>query len=205
MRRLVLLVASVAGFGCLVWAADEAKELDSAAQVLQSTVSSNQIPASLLDQAKCIAVIPRHAKGDKQVNGVVSCRTASGWSAPAFISMSGESVHSDAEHRDLLLLLNSQGAGELKNGHWDLGVSASAPGPSGGYGVTAGSSWKAPVLSYSNSDEAFAGADVGGSTIGADKNAIHNTYGESATFQGVMDGQVQPPAAAEQFMSALPK
>jgi SH3 domain-containing YSC84-like protein 1 len=203
MRRLVLLVASVASFSGLASAADEAKELDSAAQVLQSTVSSQQISVSLLDQAKCIAVIPR--QGGKHVHGVVSCRTASGWSAPAFISMSGESAHSEAEHQDLVLLLNSQGADELKNGHWDLGASASAPGPSGGNEATAGSSWKAPILSYSNSNEAFAGADVSGSTIAADKDAIRNTYGESATFQGVMDGQVQPPAAAEQFMSALPK
>jgi SH3 domain-containing YSC84-like protein 1 len=205
MRTIVLLVASVASFGCLASAADETKELDSAAQVLQSTVSSHQIPASLLDQTKCIAVIPRLTKSAKQINGVVSCRTASGWSAPAFISMSGESVHSAAEHQDLILLLNSQGADELKSGHWDLGASASAPGPSGGNQATAGSSWKTPVLSYSNSNEAFAGADVGGSTIEADKDAIRNTYGENATFQGVMDGQVQPPAAAEQFMSALPK
>jgi SH3 domain-containing YSC84-like protein 1 len=204
MRGLVLLAASVAGFGCLVWAADEAKELDSAAQVLQNTVSSHQIPGSLLDQTKCIAVVPRLIKGGKQVNGVVSCRTASGWSAPAFISLSGESVHSAAEHQDLILLMNSQGADELKNGHWDLGASASAPGPSGGHEATPGSGWSAPVLSYSNSDKAFAGADVDGSTIDADKDAIHNTYGENATFQGVMDGQVQPPAAADQFMSALP-
>lgn len=205
MRRLVLLVASVATFSYLASAADEAKELDSAAQVLQNTVSSHQIPASLLDQAKCIAVIPRLTKGGKHVSGVVSCRTASGWTAPAFISMSGKSVHSAAEHQDLVLLLNSQGADELKNGYWELGASASAAGPSGGHEAIPGSGWKAPILSYSNSDEAFAGADVGGSTIGADKDAIHNTYGENATFQGVMDGQVQPPAAAEEFMSALPK
>jgi SH3 domain-containing YSC84-like protein 1 len=187
------------------WAANESEELDSAAQVLQNTVSSHQIPASLLDQAKCIAVIPKLTKGRKHINGVVSCRTASGWSAPAFISMSGESVHSHAEHQDLVLLINSQGAEELKSGHWDLGASASAPGPSGGDEASAGSGWKAPVLSYANSNEAFAGADVEGSGIGADNDAIHNVYGEDATFPAILEGQVQTPVAARQFMSALPK
>jgi SH3 domain-containing YSC84-like protein 1 len=212
MRRLVLFAALVAMFSCLAWAADEAKELDSAAQVLQNMVSSHQIPSSLLDQSKCIAVIPKLTQaglivGGKHGNGAVSCRTASGWSAPAFITISGGSVglQAGAEHQDIVLLMNPQGADQLKSGHWDLGASASAAGPNGGDAATAATGWKAPVLSYSNASGAFAGADVGGSKIGQDKDAIHNTYGKDATFEAILEGQVQPTAAAQQFMSALPK
>ncbi|HKR84293.1 MAG TPA: lipid-binding SYLF domain-containing protein [Terriglobales bacterium] len=212
MKKTVFLAVFMAMFCCFTWAADATKELDAAAQVLQNTVSSNQIPSSLLSQAKCIAVIPQMTKagfivGGKHGSGVVSCRTSSGWSAPAFISMTGGSVglQAGAAKQDIVLLMNQQGAQELKSGHWDLGAEAAAAGPSGGTEATQSTGWKAPVLSYSNSSGAFAGADVGGSKIGADNDAIKDAYGKDASFEGILDGQVQPSASAQQFMSALPK
>jgi SH3 domain-containing YSC84-like protein 1 len=212
MRKIVSLTVFVAMYCWLVWAGDEAKELDSATHVLQTMVSSNQIPSSLLSQAKCIAVIPQMTKagfivGGKHGNGVVSCRTTSGWSAPAFISMTGGSVglQAGAAKQDIVLLMNPQGAQELKSGHWDLGGEAAAAGPSGGAEATESTGWKAPVLSYSNSSGAFAGADVGGSKIGADNDMIKNVYGKDASFQAILDGQVQPQSSGQQFISALPK
>jgi lipid-binding SYLF domain-containing protein len=121
--------------------------------------------------------------------------------------MSGGSVglQAGAEHQDIVLLMNSQGEQELKNGHWDLGAEAAAAGPSGGTEAVQNTGWKAPVLSYSNAQGAFAGADVGGSKIGADKDMIHNLYGENASFQTILEGQVQAPASAQPFLSALPR
>ena len=212
MKKPLALFAFVAISCFLVWAADATKEITAAADVLQSMTSSHQIPSSLLDQAQCIAVIPGLTKGGLVVggehgSGVVSCRTASGWSAPAFITMSGGSVglQAGAEHQDIVLLMNSQGQQELKNGHWDLGAEAAAAGPTGGAGTTETTGWKAPVLSYSNSKGAFAGADIGGSKIGADKDMMHNLYGENASFQSILDGQVPAPASAQPFLSALPQ
>jgi lipid-binding SYLF domain-containing protein len=210
MKRLLSLATLVPVFCGVVWAADGAKELDAAAQVVQSMASSNQIPSSLLKQANCIGVIPKLTKagfivGGKHGNGVVSCRTASGWSTPAFITITGASVGLQAggEHQDIVLLMNSQGEQELKNGHWDLGAEAVAAGPTGETGATQSTGWKAPVLSYANSKGAFAGADVGGSKIGSDQDTIHNLYGKDASFQTILDGQVQPPASAQSFLSAL--
>jgi lipid-binding SYLF domain-containing protein len=210
MKRLVSFAVFVAMFCWLAWAADAAKELDAAAQVLQSMTSANQIPSTVLSQAKCIAVIPDLTKagfivGGEHGGGAVSCRTASGWSAPAFITMSGGGVglQAGAEHQDVVLLMNPQGADELKSGHWDLGAEASAAGPSGGKGATESTGWKAPVLSYSNSSGAFAGADVGASKIGADNDTIHNVYGKDTSFQAILEGQVQPPASAQKFLSEL--
>jgi SH3 domain-containing YSC84-like protein 1 len=206
MKKLWILPFVVA-LCSLAWSSDEPKELDAAAQVLQGM--SNQVPSSLLKQAKCIAVIPKMTKagfivGGKHGNGVVSCRTSSGWSAPAFISMTGGSVglQAGAEQQDVLLLMNAQGAQELKNGHWELKGEAAAAGPSGGSEADASTGWKAPVLSYSNASGAFAGADVGGAKIGPDDDANHKAYGESA-FQAILEGQAETPAAAKQFMSAL--
>lgn len=212
MRKSLPFAVLVAMFGCLAWAADAPKELEAAIQVMQHMSSSNEVPSLLLKQARCIAVIPKLTKagfivGGKHGNGVVSCRTRSGWSAPAFISMSGGSIglQAGAEHQDILLLMNTQGEQELKNGHWELRGEAAAAGPSGGTGAEAATGWKAPVLSYSNSSGAFAGADVGGSKIGADEDAIHKVYGESVTFQTLLNGQAQPPASAQRFLSELQK
>lgn len=206
MRKIcIVLVATFCG---VAWSADAPKELGAATEVLQGM--SNQVPSSLLKQAKCIAVIPKMTKGGfivggKHGNGVVSCRTSAGWSAPAFISMTGGSVGLQAgvASQDILLLMNSQGAQELKNGHWDLGGEAAAAGPTGGSEANASTGWKAPVLSYANAKGAFAGADVGGTKLGPDEDMIHNEYGGSTTFQAVLGGQVPPKASAQSFMSAL--
>jgi len=212
MKKVSLAVIAAVLCCWLAWAADAPKQLDAATQVVQKMTSSNQIPSSLLKQAKCIAVIPNMTKagfivGGKHGNGVVSCRTSSGWSAPAFITITGGSVGLQAggAQQDILLLMNSQGAQELKSGHWELGGEATAAGPSGDVGTDTSTGWKAPVLSYSDSSGAFAGADVGGSKIGTDSDTIKKVYGEGMTFQSVLDGQVQPPAAAQQFLSALQK
>ena len=210
MRQIVLLAAFFAIASTLGLADDASKELNAAAQVLQKMTSSNQIPSTLLSQAKCVAVIPKMTKagflvGGKHGSGVVACRTASGWSAPAFISMTGGSVglQAGAEQQDLILLLNAQGEQELRNGHWDLGAEAAAAGPTGEAAGTASTGWKAPVLSYSNGSGAFAGMDVGSSKIGTDTDKIKSVYGEGASFQSILDGQVQAPASASEFTSAL--
>jgi lipid-binding SYLF domain-containing protein len=211
MRRLALVVVFVVAFTWSSWAADAAKELDAATQVVQDMASSNQIPASLLSHSKCITVIPGLTKagfivGGKHGNGVVSCRTNAGWSAPAFISISGGSVGLQAggEHQDVVLLMNDQGAQELRNGHWDLGAEAVAAGPTGASaGRSESTGWKAPVLSYVHSSGAYAGANLEGSKISVDQDTMHNIYGQSASFQAILDGQVQPPALAQKFLAAL--
>ena len=210
MKKLVSLAVFVAMFCWLAWAADAGKELNAAAQVVQNMTSSNKIPPNLLRQARCIAVIPKLTKaglivGGQHGNGAVSCRTNTGWSAPAFITMSGGSLGLQAggEHQDIVLLMNQKGEEELKNGHWSLGAEAVAAGPNGGTGPTTETGWKAPVLSYASSSGAFAGADVGGSKIGTDSDTIHNLYGPDATFQTVLSGQVKAPPSAHEFLSAL--
>src|SRR5215470_3102945 len=158
MTRYFFIGAFVMATAWLTWAADTTKQLDAAADVINKLASSHQIPSSLLEQAKCIAVVPQMTKagfmvGGKHGNGVVACRTASGWSGPAFISITGGSfgLQAGAEQQELVLLMNAQGEQELKSGHWDLGAEAVAAGPSGETGATTSTGWKAPVLSYSSS------------------------------------------------------
>src|SRR6478672_5469945 len=211
VMRKISVFAFIVMFAWVAWAADAAKELDAAAQVVQNMASSKQIPSSLLKDAECIAVIPGLTKagfivGGLHGNGVVSCRTSTAWSAPAFISMSGGSVGFQAggEHQDIVLLMNKQGEQELRNGQWELGADATAAGPTGasaGGGESTG--WRAPVLSYTHSSGAYAGANLQGSKINADQDTIHNIYGQEVSFQTILDGKVQPPASAKRFLSGL--
>jgi lipid-binding SYLF domain-containing protein len=208
VRKILLFTAFVAVFTWLAWAADVNKEMTSAANVMRDMTSTKQVPSSLLDKSKCIAVIPDVTKagfgiGGKHGSGVVSCRTSSGWSAPAFISLTGGSVGFQAgvAKQDVILLMNEQGAQQLRSGKWDMGAEAIAAGPTGGAEAT--DSWKTPVLSYTRSSGAYAGANLAGSKLGADEDEIHNQYGKDTTFDSVLDGKVKPPSSAEPFMSAL--
>ena len=212
MRRVLSIMVLVSLCALTVWAVDNTKVLDAATQTVQSmTTGAKPIPASLLRAAKCIAVIPRLTKagfivGGEHGNGVVSCRTASGWSAPAFLTITGGSVGLQAggEHQEIVLLMNNQGEQELINGHWDLGAEAVAAGPTGdSAGVGESTGWKAPVLSYAHSSGAYAGANLQGSKIDLDQDANHNLYGKSASIQSLLEGKVQTPEAARQFGSAL--
>jgi len=212
MRRVFSIMVLVPLCAMALWAVDNAKVLDAAAQTVQSmTTGAKPIPSSLLHAAKCIAVVPKLTKagfivGGEHGNGLVSCRTANGWSAPAFITIAGGSVGLQAggEHQENVLLMNNQGKQELINGHWDLGAEAVAAGPTGdSAGVAESTGWKAPVLSYAHSSGAYAGANLQGSKIDLDQDANHNLYGKSASIQSILEGQVQTPEAAQQFLSAL--
>jgi SH3 domain-containing YSC84-like protein 1 len=60
------------------------------------TTPDHAIPRRLLRSAECLAIIPGEKQagffiGGKCGKGVVTCRTASGWSAPAFLSVAGGS------------------------------------------------------------------------------------------------------------------
>ncbi len=85
-----------------VWAGsareDSVERLQAAADVMHSIEATpdHGIPNSVLDHAKCIIVVPHLIKGGfifgaKHGRGVATCRTAEGWSAPAFISIGGGS------------------------------------------------------------------------------------------------------------------
>ena len=212
MRRMFSIMVFVLLCALGLWAVDNTKVLDAATQTVQSmTTGAKPIPSSLLHAAKCIAVVPKLTKagfivGGEHGNGVVSCRTATGWSAPAFITITGGSVGLQAggEHQEIVLLMNNQGKQELTNGHWDLGAEAVAAGPTGdSAGVGESTGWKAPVLSYAHSSGAYAGANLQGSKIDLYQDANHNLYGKSASIQSILEGQAQTPEAAQQFLSAL--
>jgi hypothetical protein len=72
--------------------------LDHAGRILHEIMAApdSGIPEEVLDHAKCVAVVPNLLKGGfvfgaENGRGVATCRTAKGWSAPAFFVITGGS------------------------------------------------------------------------------------------------------------------
>src|SRR3974390_3107583 len=78
--------------------ADLQDRVESAKTVLDQIMGAKDrtIPMNILEQATCVAVVPSMIKGAfvfgaQYGQGVVTCRTGHGWSAPVFIRMAGGS------------------------------------------------------------------------------------------------------------------
>ncbi|MGD1214202.1 MAG: lipid-binding SYLF domain-containing protein, partial [Terriglobales bacterium] len=100
--KKVMFVLAILSLSTLCWAKsaleDATERLDNATSVMHEImgIPDKGIPDEVLQHAKCIAVIPHMVKGGfvfgaKGGKGVATCRTANGWSAPAFITISGGS------------------------------------------------------------------------------------------------------------------
>jgi lipid-binding SYLF domain-containing protein len=192
--------------------------LDDAAKSLNQLLAApdNGIPDEVFTKAKCVAVIPSLVKGGfifgaEHGRGVASCRTAKGWSAPAFFTVTGGSwgAQIGAEGVDLvMLIMDDNGMNQLLAAKFKVGgaVSASA-GPVGRH-ASADTSWKmnASVLTYSRSRGLFAGATLNGTTIKEDENAMRAYYGRTVGFRPVLSGQVKDPMGNKDvFVATLAK
>ncbi len=210
--------------GCLAWAQRDSddtsksanlSELQSATDVVQhmtAVAPDNGVPEKVLQGAKCVAVIPKLVKGAMIVggehgDGVATCRTSSGWSAPAPFSVSGISFGPQigGKATDLLMfVMNDQGMNQLLSGHFKVGgeVSAAA-GPVGRQGSAEGG-WKAAILTYSSSKGAFIGASINGAELNQDAKATRAWYGREVPIKDILSGQTQTPnAEARAFVNAV--
>lgn len=172
------------------------------------------IPEELWEKANCVVVLPGVKKaafgiGGEFGKGVMSCRTANGWSAPAFMEMAKGSFgfQIGGQEADLVLLvMNRQGIDKMLKDKVTLGADASvSAGPVGRTGAAATDArLNAQILSYSRSRGLFAGIDVSGGVLRPDKDANADTYGVSvAPYDVVTSGTVAAPAQATVFVSAL--
>ncbi len=218
MKKVMLLVV-VLSLGCLSWAGsarqDAADRLNNAATVLHEIMQApdNGVPEEVLENAKCMAVVPHMMKGGFVVGaehgkGVATCRTAEGWSAPAFITVSGGSVgfQIGIEGVDLVMIIQHEnGMQKLLSSDFKLGADASvAAGPVGRH-ASAGASWKldAEVLTYSRTKGAFAGIALDGASVRQDVDSTRAIYGKKITTSRALTGQIAPPRAAYAFLNAV--
>src|SRR5579863_4365375 len=137
MKKLVCLLVIIS-FEPMCWAksarVDAVERLDHAAKVLHEIMEApdQRIPDHIMRHAKCVAVIPHMVKGGfvfgaEEGKGVVTCRTARGWSAPAFIQMGGGSwgTQIGVEAVDLVMVFRgAQGMQKLLSSKFEIGRDA---------------------------------------------------------------------------------
>ncbi len=194
----------------------EAKRLDAAAATVRElrATPDKGIPEDLWSRADCVAVVPGLKKGAFIVGGefgkgVVSCRHGQAWGAPVFIELEKGSAgfQIGAESIDLvLLIMNRHGVEKLLSDKVNLGADASvAAGPVGrAASAQTDGRLSAEILAYSRAQGAFAGINLSGGVLRADRSANENAYGASASTRDVLfSGNVHAPAAAEAFMRTL--
>jgi len=184
---------------------DSVARLESSVDVLHAIMATPDkgIPEEVLSNAKCILVVPDLIKGGfifgaKHGRGVASCRTSEGWSAPAFVSVSGGSwgLQIGVEGVDLVMLvMNDQGFQHLLSGKFQLtGEGSAAAGPVGRH-ASAGTDWKmnTQVLTYSRSKGAFAGLTLEGAVVQQDDDSTRAIYGKNMKFRNILSGKISTP------------
>jgi lipid-binding SYLF domain-containing protein len=170
------------------------------------------IPEEVLQHAKCIAVIPHMVKGGfvfgaEGGKGVATCRTADGWSAPAFITISGGSwgLQIGVEAVDVVMIFqNDKAMQRLLSSNFQIGADASAAAGPVGRHATAGTDWKldTEILTYSRAKGAFAGLTLTGASLRQDSDSRHAMYGD-ATTRALLLGEVPVPPAAQPFVEEI--
>ncbi len=171
------------------------------------------IPEEVLNGAKCIVIIPHLIKGGFVVGaehgrGVASCRTAAGWSAPAFVSIGGGSwgLQIGVEGVDLVMLvMNDNGLQHMLSSKFKVGGDASASAGPIGRHASAGTDWKmnSEILTYSRSKGIFAGISLDGAVVEQDKDSTHAIYGHDTSFRATLAGRVHAPQSTRAFNKVL--
>jgi lipid-binding SYLF domain-containing protein len=219
-KLLAVCLASALGFlGSNAWAGtageDTVKRLKLSTDVITAlmTTPDNGIPEEVLDNAKCMIVVPHLIKagfifGGKHGRGIATCRTSSGWSAPAFVSVSGGSwgLQIGVEGVDLvMLIMNDQGLQHLLSSKFKIsGEGSAAAGPVGRH-ASAGTDWKlnTEMLTYSRAKGVFAGLTLEGAVVEQDDDSTRAIYHKNLPFRRVLSGQSLTPVVAEEFMKAV--
>ena len=180
---------------------------------ITSTAPDTGVPNSVLEGAKCLAVIPKLVKGAFVVGGehgkgVATCRTGPGaWSSPAPFSVSGISwgPQIGGKSSDLMMfIMNDEGMNGLMKGHIKLGADVSAAAGPVGRTASVDAGVKAGILTYSSSKGAFIGASLNGAEIQQDKDSTMDWYGKDASFSEILKGDAHttnPDAVA--FVNAV--
>jgi lipid-binding SYLF domain-containing protein len=217
MRRLsVLLILVLTASLAFADAKTETTErLQNAATVVKEITSAPDkgIPGEVFDAAKCVVVVPHLVKGGfvfggKHGRGAATCKTASGWSAPAFVSVGGGSwgLQIGVQGVDLvMLIMNEKGAQRLLANKFQVGGEASAAAGPVGRHASAGTDWKADteILTYSRAKGAFAGATLEGAVVQQDDDSTVAIYGKKIDQKQLLSGSVPTPDVAEAFVSAV--
>ena len=219
MNKKLVVLGAMLGVATLGWSdtkkEDATDRLDNAAKVLHEVMAAPDkgVPNEVMDHAKCVAVVPHMVKGGFVVGaeggkGVATCRTANGWSAPAFFTVAGGSwgLQIGVEGIDLVMIFqNDKGMEHLLNSKFQIGGDASAAAGPVGRHASADTDWKMneEILTYSRAKGVFAGLTLNGAAVKEDKDTMNAIYGPDVTERSVLTGKVPVPSEAHAFLAAV--
>jgi lipid-binding SYLF domain-containing protein len=172
------------------------------------------IPDFIVSKAKCIAVIPSVKKaafivGASYGQGVVTCRTPNGWSAPVFLRLAGGSFgfQIGGQATDLVLVaVNDKGFEDLLHSKFKIGADAAAAAGPVGRNAAASTDilLSAELLTYSRSKGLFAGVDLNGAVVSQNVDDTNLYYGGTAKpYEEILHGQVVVPHGARAFVRTV--
>ena len=171
------------------------------------------IPLEIAAKATCVAVIPGFKKGafllgGQYGQGVATCRTGHGWSAPVFIQMTGASfgLQIGGQSTDLVLVgTNHRSMDDMLKDKVKLGGDiAVAAGPVGRNSQAATTVLaSAEFLAYSRSKGLFAGIDVTGDVVNQNQDDTKTFYGKDVPYQKILSGEVATPLPARHFVKTV--
>ena len=219
MKKAVATISLCFILTCSAFAASSKQDLqariDSARTVLEQIMAAQDrsIPMDILQSATCVAVVPGMLKGAfifgaQYGQGVVTCRTGHGWSAPVFIRMAGGSFgfQIGGQSTDLVLVaVNDKGFQDLLKSKFKIGGDASAAAGPVGRAGQASTDWKmnAELLSYSRNKGIFAGIDLDGTSVSQNMEDTQTYFGASHTFESILKGNVPVPGGAVPFVKSV--
>ena len=189
--------------------------LTAASEVINEVMSvpDKGIPQSILAGAACVVVIPHYKKGAFVIGaqygqGVATCRTDHGWSAPAFVQLTGGSFgwQIGGQSTDLILVaMNKNGLEHMLHNKFKIGADAAASAGPVGRNAQAGTDWKmnAEFLTYSRSKGLFAGLDLDGTVLSQNEDDTRSVYGANIPFGDVLHGSVPTPELARPFVHTV--
>ncbi|HZB88379.1 MAG TPA: lipid-binding SYLF domain-containing protein [Terracidiphilus sp.] len=189
--------------------------IDAAKLVMEQIMGASDasIPLDILERATCVAVVPGLVKGafifgGQYGQGVVTCRTGHGWSAPVFIRAAGGSwgLQIGGQSTDLVLVaVNDHGLQDLLKSKFKIGADASAAAGPVGRSGQASTNWKlsSELLSYSRNKGLFAGIDLDGTSVSQNREDTELYYGAPEHFEDVLRGNVPVPPGAVPFVKTV--
>jgi SH3 domain-containing YSC84-like protein 1 len=217
LRKLSLVSLLVLPFQAMAAEDDAATRLKASTDVLNEIMASGDkaIPSGLFEKAHCAVVVPSMKKAGfifsgKYGRGFASCRTASGWSAPAAMRIEGGGFGlqvGGAEADIVMLVMSERGMKGLLSSKFSLGGEASAAAGPVGRDATAqtDATMRADILSWSRSRGVFGGLSLQGGTLRPDEDVNKSMYGKKDASSDVLNGKIAATADASAFVDALTK
>ncbi len=192
-----------------------AERLNDASAVIRQIMATpdKAIPTSILSGASCVVVVPSYKKaafvvGGQYGQGVATCRTARGWSAPVCVQMAGGSFgfQIGGQATDLVMVaMNDQGLQDMLKNKFKLGADAAASAGPVGRNAAAGTDWKlnAEFLTYSRSKGLFAGINLDGTVVSQNADDTRVLYGANIPFETILKGNQATPPEAQTFVRTV--